>query len=126
MSTTPIFVLPDFTKPFTLETDASGTDFRVVLMQEGRPMAYMSKILCQRNQVLSFYEMEYLAVLMGIQKWRHYLQGRRFTIKTDQQSLKYLLDQKIVTLMQKRWITKLLVPDLVIPKRVQAEGDTHN
>lgn len=35
-------------------------------------------------------------------------QGQKFIIKTDQQSLRYLLDQRVVTPLQQKWITKLL------------------
>lgn len=47
-----------------------------------------------RNQALSIYEREFLAVTMVVQKWKSYLQGHKFIIKTDQQALKFLLEQK--------------------------------
>ncbi|CAH9120068.1 unnamed protein product [Cuscuta epithymum] len=77
-------------------------------MQEGRPLAFLSKKLGVRHMGLSIYEKEFLVVLMAIQRWRHYLQGHKFIIKTDQQALKYLLDQRITTPLQQKWITKLL------------------
>ena len=41
-------------------------------------------------------------------KWRPYLLGRPFIIKTNQQSLKYILEQRIPTPAQQKWLTKLL------------------
>jgi RNase H-like domain found in reverse transcriptase len=73
MSSAPVLALPDFTKPFTLETDASDHGMSVVLLQEKRPIAYLSKALGVKNAQLSTYEKEYLALLTAIQKWRHYL-----------------------------------------------------
>ena len=46
--------------------------------------------------------------MVAVKKWRPYLLGRPFVIKTDHQSLKYLLEQKIGTPAQQKWITKLL------------------
>ena len=57
---------------------------------------------------LSIYEKEYLAILMAVEKWRHYLEQEQFIIQTDHESLKYLLDQKIHTTIQKKVLTKLL------------------
>ena len=47
-------------------------------------------------------------MVVAVQKWRHYLVGKPFVIKTYQQSHKYLLDQRVGTLAQQRWIMKLL------------------
>ncbi|GJW66558.1 putative mitochondrial protein [Tanacetum coccineum] len=108
MSQAPVLALPDFNKPFTVETDASGMGIGAVLQQGGHPIAYLSKSLSPKHQALSTYEKEFYAVLMALEKWRGYLLDRHFKIKTDHFSLKYLLDQRLTTPFQAKWLPKLL------------------
>ncbi|XP_026419827.1 uncharacterized protein LOC113315791 [Papaver somniferum] len=114
MTTTPVLSLPDFSKPFVLETDACAIGIGAVLMQEGGPIALFSKPLGPRAMSLSTYEKELMAVGSTVTKWIHYLQGRHFTIKTDHESIKYFLEQKITTGIQKKWLMKLLDRDKVL------------
>jgi hypothetical protein len=70
----PVLMLPDFSKPFAIETDASSKGIGAVLLQNSHPLAYVSKALGVKNQGLSTYEKEYLAILLVVDKWRQYLQ----------------------------------------------------
>jgi hypothetical protein len=114
MCTTPVLALPDFTKTFVLECDASGKGISVVLMQEGRPLAFTSKQLSEKNLGKPIYEKEMLAILHVIELWRPYLLGQRFQIKIDHQSLKYFLEQRISSQEKQKWVTKLFGYDYEI------------
>ena len=49
-----------------------------------------------------------MAVALAIQHWRPYLLGRKFTVYSNQKSLKQLLQQRITTGSQQNWLAKLL------------------
>lgn len=110
----PVLALPQFDKPFVVETDACGHGIGAVLMQEGHPLAYISRQLKGKQLTLSIYEKELLAVVFALQKWRHYLLTNHFVIKTDQRSIKYLLEQRLNTPVQQQWLPKLLEFDYEI------------
>lgn len=92
MIAAPVLAVPDFHQSFVLETDTCKDGIGAILMEQGHPVAYLSKGLCPKNQALNTYEKECLAILMAVDKWRPYLQHQRFTIRTDQQALLHLSD----------------------------------
>ncbi|XP_019183954.1 PREDICTED: uncharacterized protein LOC109178857 [Ipomoea nil] len=108
LCTAPVLTLPDFNKEFVVEADACYKGMGAVLMQGGKPVAYFSKGFGNKHLGLSIYEKEYLSIINAVDKWRPYLIGGHFIIRTDHQSLKFLLEQKITTTMQQKGLTKLL------------------
>ena len=123
LTTLPVLVVPNFDKPFTIETDAPRRGLGTVLMQEGRPIAYLSQKLSARSQSKSFYERELMAIVMAVHKWRHYLLGRKFLVLTDQKSLKFLVDQRIIGEEQQKLIGKLMGFDFEIRYKVGRENN---
>ena len=95
MTTTPVLALPDFQETFIVETDACQDGIGAVLMQKGQPIAFLSKALGEKHKTLSIYEKEFLALIMAVERWRHYLQRNEFIIQTDHKSLAYLNEQNL-------------------------------
>lgn len=108
LMSTPVLAMPDFSKPFTIDTDACDYGVGAVLQQKEHPIAYMSKALGPKNRGLSTYEKECLAILMAVEQWRAYLHHNEFIIRTDQRSLVHLDDHRLTTPWQQKAFTKLL------------------
>jgi hypothetical protein len=108
MSSTPVLALPDFSKPFIIETDACDVGIGAVLMQGQQPVAFLSKALSSQHKHLSIYEKEFLALIMAVDKWRQYLQHQEFIIKTDHKSLEYLTQQNLHSEMQRKAMARLM------------------
>ena len=79
-----------------------------VLTQSNRPIAFYSHILAMRDRAKPVYERELMAVVLAVQRWRPYLLGTKFIVKTDQKSLKFLLEQRTIQPQYQKWVAKLL------------------
>nr|XP_027062888.1 uncharacterized protein LOC113689295 [Coffea arabica] len=101
----PVLSLPNFDKAFKVECDASGIGIGVVLLQEGRPVAYFSEKLNGAALNYSTYDKELMALVRALQTWQHYLRPREFVLHTDHESLKHIKSQDKLSKRHARWIT---------------------
>ncbi|GJZ87135.1 ty3-gypsy retrotransposon protein [Tanacetum coccineum] len=114
LSTTPILSLPDFMQEFVVEADASDYVIRTVLLQHNRPISYFSRKLGPRMCATATYQKELFAIVEAVYKWRQYLVGRRFKIRTDHKSIKELMQQVIQTPIQQKYVQKRMGFDFVV------------
>src|SRR3569832_837793 len=82
----PMLVLPNLSKPFEVQCEASGECLGAVLLQEGHAIEYESRILNAHERNLSIYEKELLAIPHALNAWKHYLLGTPIVLQTDHQS----------------------------------------
>lgn len=108
----PVLAQPDFSKEFVIQCDASRVGVGGVLFQisdEGveKPIAFVSKKLnkAQRNYTVT--ELECLAAIVSVNRFRPYIEGLPFKIITDHSSLKWLMTQKDLSGRLARWSLKL-------------------
>jgi hypothetical protein len=120
VSAAPVLAMPDFSKLFIVECDASSHGFGAVLVQEGHPVAFFSRLVAPRHCALAAYVRELIGLVQAVRNWRPYLWGRRFLVKTDHYSLKYLLDQRLATIPQHHWVGKLLGFDFAVEYKAGA------
>lgn len=61
-----VLAAPDFSKEFIVETNASRKGLRVVLMQLGHLITFLSKVLSLQNQGKFVYEQELMAIVLAL------------------------------------------------------------
>ena len=111
--TAPILAYPNQTDPFVLDTDASDVAIGAVLSQRQgeheRVIAYGSRALTKEERNYCVTRRELLAVVHFVEAYRYYLYGRRFVVRTDHSSLRWMLQQKEPRDQLARWIQRLSV-----------------
>jgi len=104
---------PDYGKPFCLQTDASEIGAGAVLFQRGdrpderRIIAYASKKFSDTQTRYAAVERECLAIIWATDKFRPYLEARRFDLYTDNSALTWLHRAKNTNSKLTRWALQL-------------------
>jgi len=126
LTSSPILSFPSGDEKFILDTDASNIGIGAVLSQiqggEEKVIAYFSRVLNKAERNYCVTRRELLAMVDSMKSFRHYLLGRRFMIRTDHFSLKWLMSFKDLEGQLARWLEKLQEFDFEILHR---KGITH-
>jgi len=110
ITSSPILIFPDESKPYKVEADSSNYATGAVLSQEGddgkwHPVAFLSKSLSSVERNYDIHDKELLSIIRALEEWRHFLEGaqHKFTIWTDHKNLEYFRTAKKLNRRQARW-----------------------
>jgi transposase InsO family protein len=112
MESGPVLALPNFDKEFVLTTDASNVALGAALCQEAddgtlRPICLWSRKLTPTERNYSATEREALAIVYFVDKFKYYLLGRRFLLRTDHRALVHILRGAANNSKLARWALRL-------------------
>lgn len=130
LTSAPILAFPRPDIPFVLDTDASLSGIGAVLSQTQekleRVIGYFSRVLSRTERNYCVTRRELLAIVKAMVHFHHYLYGRRFLVRTDHASLRWLLSFKNPEGQVARWLQRLGIYDFEIqhrPGRLHGNAD---
>lgn len=118
----PVLALPRPDRPYLIDTDASAYQLGCTLLQEQEPdqwspVGYWSYSLNSAERNYSATERECFAVVWAITSLRPYIEGTRFTVRTDHDALRWLMSLSESSGRLTRWRLRLAEFDFVIQYR---------
>ena len=93
----PVLAFFDKTKKHTIQCDASKKGLGTVLLQESKPVMYLSRALAKTEQRYSNIERELLPIVFALERLNHYTFGRTITVQSDHQPLQSIWKKSIVS-----------------------------
>jgi len=104
-----VLAAPDLDKKMRMEVDASDYVMGGILSMKcedrrWRPVTFLSKSLNETEKNYEIYDKEMLAVIRGLENWRHLLEGAKFKFKvwTDYKNLEYFMKAQKLNQQQAR------------------------
>lgn len=118
----PVLALFDPSAETELHCDASALGFGAILVQRKKdgnwhPVFYFSKRSNEAESKFHSYELETLAIIYALRRFRVYLHGRTFKIITDCNSLTLTLNKKELNPRIARWALEMQNFDYVVEHR---------
>uniref|UniRef100_A0A3B5QV78 ribonuclease H n=1 Tax=Xiphophorus maculatus TaxID=8083 RepID=A0A3B5QV78_XIPMA len=109
LTNAPVLAFADPTKPYILHVDASFDGLGAVLNQEHpeglRPVAFASRKLRNSERNYPVHQLEFLALKWAVvDKLHDYLYGAKFTVRTDNNPLTYVLTTAKLSAAGHRWL----------------------
>ena len=95
--TLPVLAYFDKTKKHTIQCNAFKKEFGTVLLQESKPVMYMSRALTETEQRYSNIKRELLAIVFALERLNQYTLGRTITVQSDHQPLQSIWKKSIVS-----------------------------
>lgn len=124
--TSPILSFPSGKGEFIIDADASNHGIGVVLsqIQDGkeRVISYYSRVFSKSERNYCVTRRELLAVVDAMKSFHHYLCGRKFLVRTDHISLRWLMSFRNLEGQLARWLERLQQYDFEIVHRA---GKSH-
>jgi hypothetical protein len=121
MISAPILGYPDKDADFILDTDASDCSIGAVLSQkqDGREVviSYGSRVLSKSERNYCVTRRELLAMVWFTEYYKHYLLGKKFLLRTDHGSLRWLFQFREPEGQLARWLEKLSIFQFTIEHR---------
>jgi RNase H-like domain found in reverse transcriptase len=115
----PVLLMPNQSKPFQIESDASKVATGTVLTQldsngDQHPVAFLSKTFSETERKYEIYDRELLGIIRALKEWRHYIQGSGHTtiVYSDHKNLTYFRTAQKLNDRQARWSLYLSGLDL--------------
>ena len=127
LCTPPTLAYANFTKPFILHTDASRSGLGAILYQESNgkehPIAFASRTLRPSERNYPSHKLEFLSLKWAVcEKFKDYLYGAKFTVRTDNNPLTYILISAKLDATGQRWVADLACYDFDIQYRSGKEN----
>nr|GFC07633.1 putative reverse transcriptase domain-containing protein [Tanacetum cinerariifolium] len=109
-----ILALPEGSEDFIVYCNALIKGLGAVLMQREKVISYAARQLKIHKENYTTHDLELGAVVFALKIWRHYLYETKCTVFTDHKSLQHILDQKELSVRQRRWLELLINYDCEI------------